>query len=164
MCLPMGRGVSFFWGECFTASFILRLHVTTWYKGTYERKMRQWGLLNQIPFSLNMPPCGRELLSKQQPAASSFSIFPTINSRPAWGHVLPGTQHLCLGQGGNKTYPILMTWLPLIGDLSQRASGYKGIFVPTSMPLSPNALILISHLSPWTSCQNLLLENLTCEK
>lgn len=165
MYLPAGRGVSFFWGECSLLLSFLRLHVTTWYKGTYERKWGNEGCLNQIPLlAWTCHPAAGSLLSKQQPAASSFSIFPTINSRPAWGHVLPRNTASLSEPGGNKDLPNS----PWHGRSDrwhspQRASGYPRhpctyINAPFPKCVDPD-----KYLSPWTSCQNLLLENLTCE-
>lgn len=165
MYLPAGRGVSFFWGECPLLLSFLRLHVTTWYKGTYERKWGNEGCLSQIPLlAWTCHPAAGSLLSKQQPAASSFSIFPTINSRPAWGHVLPRNTASLSEPGGNKDLPN-SPWHGCSDSWHspQRASGYPRhpctyINAPFPKCVDPD-----KYLSPWTSCQNLLLENLTCE-
>lgn len=165
MYLPAGRGVSFFWGECPLLLSFLRLHVTTWYKGTYERKWGNEGCLSQIPLlAWTCHPAAGSLLSKQQPAASSFSIFPTINSRPAWGHVLPRNTASLSEPGGNKDLPN-SPWHGCSDrwHSPQRASGYPRhpctyINAPFPKCVDPD-----KYLSPWTSCQNLLLENLTCE-
>lgn len=165
MYLPAGRGVSFFWGECPLLLSFLRLHVTTWYKGTYERKWGNEGCLSQIPLlAWTCHPAAGSLLSKQQPAASSFSIFPTINSRPAWGHVLPRNTASLSEPGGNKDLPN-SPWHGCSDSWHspQRASGYPRhpctyINAPFPKCVDPD-----KYLSPWTLCQNLLLENLTCE-
>ena len=151
--------------ECPLLLSFLRLHVTTWYKGTYERKWGNEGCLSQIPLlAWTCHPAAGSLLSKQQPAASSFSIFPTINSRPAWGHVLPRNTASLSEPGGNKDLPN-SPWHGCSDSWHspQRASGYPRhpctyINAPFPKCVDPD-----KYLSPWTSCQNLLLENLTCE-
>ena len=165
MYLPADRCVSFFWGECPLLLSFLRVHVTTWCKGTYERKWGNEGCLNQIPFEAwTCHPMAGSLLSKQHLAASSFSIFPTIKSRSAWGHVLPRNTASLTEPGGNKDLPIS----PWHGHSDrwhspQRASGYLRHRCTYINALFPKCVDPDKQLSPWTSCQNLLLENLTCE-
>ena len=153
----------FLLGRMSTASFIFKVTCDHLVQGDLWKKMGQWGLpQSDSPFSLNMPPCSRD--SKQQPAASSFSIFPTINSRPAWDHVLPRNTASLSEPGGNKDLPN-SPWHGCSDrwHSPQRASGYPRhpctyINAPFPKCVDPD-----KYLSPWTSCQNLLLENLTCE-
>ena len=155
----------FLLGRMSTASIIFKGTCDHLVQRDLWKKMGQWGLpQSDSLLSLNKPPTAGSLLSKQHLAASSFSIFPTIKSRSAWGHVLPRNTASLTEPGGNKDLSI-SPWHGCSDrwHSPQRASGYLRHRCTYINALFPKCVDPDKYLSPWTSCQNLLLENLTCE-